>query len=91
MTRRVYKYDVPPGNEFNLMLPEGAQPLTVQVQFHRPQLWALVDPEAPPVEHCFRIVETGRELPPERCWTYLGTWQMLEGRYVLHLFMEVQT
>ena len=67
----------------NLEVPEAAVPLTVQMQDDEPQMWLLVDPEAPKEKRRFNIYGTGWEMPN---WpgNYVGTWQ--DGSFVFHVF-----
>jgi len=41
---KVFKYEIEPGDYFDLDLPEGARVLTVDRQGLKVCLWALVDP-----------------------------------------------
>ena len=38
----IYKYKIPAAHVFSLYLPEGALILSVQTQYNKPQLWAMV-------------------------------------------------
>jgi len=82
----IYKYPIEP-RDFTLTLPERARLLTVQTQYSRPCLWALVDPEAPPEERHFVTYGTGHPVTddPVRL-TYIGTFQLEGGMLVFHLF-----
>jgi hypothetical protein len=66
-------------------MPQGAQVLDVQVQHGEPQLWALVDPNAPKVKREFNVYGTGHDLP-HNPGTYVGTFQMQGGAFVFHVF-----
>lgn len=85
----IYKYPVPSEDKFMLMLPLGAHVLTVQSQNNEPQLWALVDPQQPLEPRHFRLVATGQQLADpfdKSSYVYIGTFQLLTGRLVFHLF-----
>lgn len=83
---RIWKYPLTVMNEQTLILPPGAQLLTVQVQDERPCLWALVDERAPSrqMRH-LAIYGTGHPLP-ENPGTYIGTFQLRGGAFVGHVF-----
>lgn len=83
---KIYKYPVnQPKGYISIEMPKGAKILTVQVQNEVPCIWALVDPNAAPEIRCFRIYGTGHMVEHENM-PYIGTFQLLEGRLVFHLF-----
>jgi hypothetical protein len=65
--------------------PEGAKLLTVQMQHERPQLWALVDENAPIRARQVAIYGTGNPIPNEP-GEYIATFQMHGGSLVFHVF-----
>lgn len=82
----VYKYVLPPSGG-PIELPQGARILSVQTQNGQPQIWALVDPHAPRVSRTLIVKGTGHDgVDPD--WLYHGTFQMLGGALVFHLFEE---
>jgi hypothetical protein len=86
--KTIWKYDVPITDHFSLELPAGAELLTVQVQFGVPCIWAIVDPEKPLVETQFHLFGTGHAINQETGkLTYVGSFQMLGGMLVWHLFV----
>lgn len=86
--KTIYKYAVPPEDEYLLPLPKGATILTVQIQHGVPVLWALVNPDEPALEVVrLRIYGTGHPMD-EPDLTYIGTFQMLEGAIVFHIFRD---
>lgn len=64
-------------------IPRGAEILSVQEQRGSVCLWALCDPDEPPVQRYFSIVGTGHKFDP-RARKYLGTAQI--GEFVWHVF-----
>lgn len=70
-------------------MPAGAEVLHVNVQSRGldedAYLWALVDPNAPKGLRRFFLVGTGQPLS-EDAGRHVGTWDMMNGRYVWHLF-----
>lgn len=83
----VWKYAIPIDDRFTLDMPIGALILTVQAQQDKPQLWALVDPDAEIESRTFRLAGTGHPIKEESLrLLYLGTFQAHDGALVLHLF-----
>jgi len=83
----VYKYPIPMVEEFSLSLPATAEILTVQMQGHIPQLWALVDPDALTETRRFRLAGTGHLIDQRKGYPeYIATFQMADGDLVWHLF-----
>lgn len=85
--QRVYKYQLPMGDWAVLHMPEGAEPLCVQVQHGVPCLWARVTDGAPTTERQFRIAGTGHYLSG-RVGKHIGSFQMEGGALVFHVFAE---
>lgn len=85
MTSVVWKYPLRLDDEVTFEMPEGACPLTVQVQDGIPTLWAVVDPDAAPTNRMFRIAGTGHPIGAD-VGAYVGTFQLAEGALVFHLF-----
>lgn len=96
--RTIYKYPLGVTGEQKVSLPEGAEPLCVQVQtvpaagFSRQPieqlvLWALVDTDKPSKDMTISIFGTGNPVAMD-LGLYLGTVQMNSG-LVWHVFCEV--
>ncbi len=84
--RVIYKYELPaPANHFEIEAQVGAQWLHVDVQSGRPYLWALVDPTADTELYKFRWAGTGQSIGDD-VGEYVGTFMMLEGALVWHIF-----
>jgi hypothetical protein len=86
--KTIFKYPIPQEGVFELKLPEKAKILTVQIQKGNPQMWAIVDPQAPLEKRIFRLAGTGHPLEswPESEFLYIGTFQLFEGDFIGHLF-----
>lgn len=87
---RVFKYIIP--SHFGgvvIKMPEGARVLSVQVQCGSPCMWALVDDQRPMVDRRFLVVGTGHQIARPEAWEFVGTFQMMDGLMVWHLFEEV--
>ena len=90
MNRVIWKWTVPKDGMdlFELDVPEGAQILTCQVQNGRAVVWAPVNPAARQTKMRFRVIGTGHPHMDLVDWTYAGTFQLLEGAFVGHLFVK---
>lgn len=70
-----------------ILFPDGAKILTVQTQFNRPCIWFLCDPNNNKVPRTFVIYGTGNPVNKEAAnYTYIGTFQLDDGRLVFHVF-----
>ena len=85
--QKIWKFSIPAKDTFDLVLKEGAQVLTVQVQEEEPYIWVLLDPDAPDEAASFLLIPTGKALPDVPV-SYVGTFQVLEGAGVFHLFRQ---
>lgn len=89
----IWKYDLEVTDTQVLRLPRGAEFLTVQYQFQGsrgcPRLWALVDPEQPPEKYTIYTFGTGHTIANAEGLSYIGTYQLMDGELVFHVFSEV--
>jgi hypothetical protein len=86
--RTVWKHPIWVEDRQTVVLPEGAQILTVWTQDEQPCLWALVDDQA---EYEGRTIIThGTGHPAEEPGLeYIGTYHLKDGALVFHVFEEV--
>lgn len=85
---RIWKYEIPVTDLIKLEIPENSKFLDVQVQDDKVVVWYLVrHTEAPKKTVKFRIYGTGHFVE-DSLQTYLGTFQLLGGAFVGHLFEE---
>jgi len=84
--KRIYKYPLETTDVQTVSMPIGAKILTVQTQNDKPCIWALVNPEAPTEKRNIEIYGNGHEIHNEADLTYIGTYQMLDGELILHVF-----
>jgi len=86
MSKTIWKFEI--GNEFiqRIEIPSGYKILTVQPQFGRAYIWALVDPEMPTETVTLNIYGTGHLIPNNL--EYVDTWQEAGGNLVWHLFIK---
>jgi hypothetical protein len=83
----IYKYPLSRLDVEDIEMPQGAKPLAVQVQGGQPCLWALVDPDRPKEVRRFLTFGTGHPVS-ENVGAYLGTFQLIAGSLVFHLFEQ---
>jgi hypothetical protein len=91
-TRQViYKYKFNVEDEIELELPVGAQFLTVQAQSEVDVcMWFQITMDTILSEkRKFYIIATGQPFNPTRA-QYMGTFQLLTGAFVGHLYERIQ-
>jgi hypothetical protein len=86
----IYKYSLAIEDFQTIQLPIGAEILCVQVQGEQPMLWAIVDDYSHRVAGGLQLkhiltVTTGGPMPT--VGRYLGTYQILKGKFVGHVFL----
>jgi len=88
----VYKYPFVVDDYVNINMPKFSRVLSVQVQGvgginDSPCIWAIVDTDSPLEVKRFRLVGTGHPIKEkEENLEFIGTFQLLGGRLVFHLF-----
>ena len=84
--KTVYKYPLQVVDRLVVTLPAGSRILTIQAQDDVPCIWAVVNQDTDKLElRDFRIIGTGHPFPDE--WPiYVGTFQLMGGRLVFHVF-----
>ncbi len=60
--KKIWKYNLPLGDEVAILIKEGAKVLTAGEQLGSFMIWAEVDPAAPDIIRKFRIHGTGHPL-----------------------------
>lgn len=81
--KTIYKYDLKEG----IQMPRGARVLSAQAQHGKPVIWAVVDPEEPMEARRFAVITTGGMEPPlTGVADFVGTVQLAEGQFVIHVF-----
>lgn len=86
MSHRIWKYWLDVAEEQDLVVPLGAQPLTVQLQQGRPMLWAVVAPDASRAPTLTIFCRSTNQAMTGREGQHLGTVQMPDGDGVYHYF-----
>lgn len=84
--KTIWKYEVPVQDEFVVPLPGRAEVLSVGVQYDKPQMWVLVDPNERRVPRTFSVVGTGHPVDLNRVGRFIGTFQLMDGVFIGHLF-----
>lgn len=82
----IWKYVLEITDRQTLVMPAGAELLSVANQNGRLCLWALADPSKEKVPRCIEIVGTGNPIPtnPEEIRKFVGT--VIIGPFVWHVF-----
>ena len=88
MERKIFKYELEIMDSQLLMIPSGAEILTVQTQSELPKLWALCDPEQIKEARTICIFGTGNPIP-EGNFKYISTFQLMGGIAVFHVFENI--
>lgn len=70
--KTIHKFVLTLASEQTVQMNEGAKPLTIDMQYDRPCLWAEVDTDKPKVATIVRMFGTGSTLP-DNPGKYLGT------------------
>lgn len=85
--KTIFKYPLYLVDEQTVPLPNGAQPLSVQLQNGELYMWALVDIQSPSNPRRFRIFGTGTPAMLDSNWHFVDTVQ--QGMLVWHIFVEM--
>jgi hypothetical protein len=86
MTQRVWKFPFELKDDVEIQMPTGARVVHVGSQHNIPMLWALCDAEAEVEARCFRVAGTGHPIPESVVDNYVGTFMMMGGHLVWHVF-----
>lgn len=87
-TRRIFRYRLKITDAPEVLLPRGAQTLSVgppRDGSDELDLWVLVDPNEPVGLIEFRVVGTGNPMPDD-CGRFIGTVPVLGGALIFHVF-----
>ena len=89
MRKTIWKFNLMITGQQDVLVPEGAVPLSVQEQHGLLCIWFLVDLDSSPVPITLLIVGTGQPLnqTDAKQVEYLGTVQMTSG-FVWHVFVR---
>ena len=88
MVKSIFKFNLETTDSQTVIMPKGAEILTIQNQHEDAELWALVDSNAPLEERIIEIFGTGHpvhcDMGVER--KYIATYQLSGGNYIFHAF-----
>jgi hypothetical protein len=90
MSQQIWKFPLPKDLNGVIAAPGPFRVLTLQIQDDWPCIWAIVDPAAPLVDRHIRVFGTGHELRDDQEVQYLGTFQLLDGDFVGHVFLVLE-
>lgn len=82
--KTIWKFELHIDEPVTLLMPVGAEVLTVQAQGDIPCIWAIVDPNAETETRRFYVRGTGH--PLREVGRYVDTFQLNGGALVFHLF-----
>jgi hypothetical protein len=82
----IYKYPLRPDLQ-TLRLPADAEILCVQMQRGEPQVWVKLDTDKPLVTRTLCVYGTGHEMKGLDSH-YIGTFQLMGGELIFHVFEE---
>jgi hypothetical protein len=86
--KTIWKFPLEVTDAQGVLLPQGAQVLTAQLQGRSLCLWALVDPDAPKTVRLLHIFGTGHPVHNADSLRYISTFQLDGGALVFHVFEE---
>lgn len=86
--KKIYKYPILIEDKQVISMPINAEILTVQIQNGVPCIWALVDTSSPLSDVSVRVYPTGGEVYPSPNLKYCGTFQLIGGGLVFHVFID---
>lgn len=84
--KKVYKYELAIDDYVSISMPKGSKILHLDLQYGRPFIWALVDPDAEEETRNFRVAGTGHEIGDTYCQRYIGSFMLMNGALVFHVF-----
>ena len=82
--RTIWKYELAVVDEQWIEMPHGAKPLTVAIQYDKPCMWCLVNPQNS--EEPVHIITHGTGHPVPLISQYIGSYQLANGAFVGHVF-----
>lgn len=90
--KTIWKYELNFEEFTKIEMPKGAEILTVQTQYNKPCLWALVDPEVEKETRTLELIGTGMKVYQDDGYErkYIGTYQYQKGEFVGHVFEYIR-
>lgn len=85
--RQIHKYTLSSFTDNSSVgMPQGAKILSVQEQHDSLVVWAEVDESLKHVIRNFYVAKTGLSYLPEEATNFVGTVQLQQGNYVVHVY-----
>ena len=90
--RTIWKYEIEQTGLQEIYMPEGARILCVQVQRKTACIWAMVNKRLPMEKRKIYVTGTDHDIEDGivPMLDYIGTFQLLEGALVWHVFELVE-
>ena len=83
----IWKYETEIVDYVNFDIPKEGKILSVQIQHGTTCIWVLIDPSQPKEKRYFKIAGTGHPITePIETLDFIGTFQMVGGSLIFHLF-----
>ena len=84
--KTIHKYPITLDLEHPIvvMMPKVAQVVLIGSQHDQAFLWAIVNPESPPVERRFVLIGTGQPIPSGH--DHVASFLVGDGAFTCHLF-----
>lgn len=85
--KTIHKYELVVEDQAEVSMPQGATVLSIQCQYDKPRVWALVDTDKPMQARRFCVRGTGHPMRGNE-GAFVATFQMRDGGLVFHVFEE---
>jgi hypothetical protein len=83
----IWKFPIHLNDCQEISVPEGSRPLKLMMQYGRPCVWMLVDPEKPKQMYLIRVYGTGHPITGDP-GHYLDSLMVNGGDLVFHVFVK---
>jgi hypothetical protein len=87
---KIFKYEVPLFENFELEMPIDSKILSFQSQNGNLVLWAAVYQNSSLETRVFKLLGTGSDIDMDYVISFIGTVQQLNGNLVWHLFEVIK-
>ncbi len=84
--KTIWKFVIEINDTIEVMMPQDAKILTVQIQHEMATIWVMVNPDKPDVRRVLQIAGTGHDLTERLMGDYIGTFQIDSGNFAFHVF-----
>ena len=91
MNKAIWKFELEVTDNQVIEIPIDSEILTAQVQNGKPCLWALVNPTKNKEKRFIEMFGTGHEIDMNVNRNYLGTIQLHDGLFIVHVFEYANT